>query len=369
MSSRLRKPLPMRHSKHDFKPEPLPITTPASVPVITLPITRPPPPLPTQLLRPREGIKKPSDAHLTPPINTYYSRMSSKFFPTVYTPPTCKDTAVIMVFFNPAGSVRIVQNLLMVKYMLESAKIPLFIGEVAVDTIPFVLAEAPNVYHIRTKSHMFYKENVAAYVEKKVPAEFTKIVLMDADIVYTTPGWLDIISEDLEKYTILQGFANAHWLDLYFNKIKSNQTVILRSDGHPGFVWAFQRKWLKDVGVFQYALIGSGDTCLVSQINKSMMVKNIYLPMYLEWPKTGDITKGYSERLEVYHLPHGNIEHRNYLNRFGILEAIVNKHKLKKLTDMVDVRDDGIFEWKDTYRDECNKAITDYFKGRKDDGY
>ena len=55
------------------------------------------------------------------------------FFPREYDIPLNPDMAIIIVFFNPSFSVRNIQNILMTKHFIESAGIPLYIGELAFD--------------------------------------------------------------------------------------------------------------------------------------------------------------------------------------------------------------------------------------------
>ncbi len=73
-------------------------------------------------------------------------------------------------------------------------------------------------------------------------------------------------------------------------------------------------------------------------------------------------------RLNVYHLYHGTAENRKYVVRHEIFNNFISQKRLNSIFDLVNIRDDGIYEWKDIYKKEMNSKILEYFVSRNDDG-
>ena len=99
-----------------------------------------------------------------------------------YATPTTPDMAVLMTYFNPANSVRILQNFLQVRYFLQKAAIPLYTAELAFNESPFLLKDA--TVQFRTTSYMFYKENLIKLLTATIPTTYTKLCILDADIMF-----------------------------------------------------------------------------------------------------------------------------------------------------------------------------------------
>jgi hypothetical protein len=282
----------------------------------------------------------------------------------VYSTPKCTDTAVLMVFFNPTGSFRIIQNILYVKQQLAAATIPFFIGELAYNTAPHVI---PGAFQFRSSSYMFSKENLLnAMLAKDELKAYSKYVIMDCDIVFDTNDWIDGISAALDTYDIIQPYQYANVLNLKFKSIQVKPSITYKaSTGHTGYVWAFRRDWYHRVGgLYEYALIGGGDTCL------SYMCGFTFL----------SATRGYIDDIPssvqkisylpytIWHMPHGLSEKRQYKERMDIIRLTMKSLRIDRLRNAVDRGADGIFEWKPQYKTHLNSVLLNYFKSREDDG-
>jgi hypothetical protein len=287
-----------------------------------------------------------------------------------YAMPKCTDTVVILVFFNPAGSHRIVQNLLYIKQKLEIAHIPFFIGELAYNDAPYVFHPGtPNIFQFRGGSYMFAKENlISCMLRRDIVKGYSKYVIMDCDIVFDTPDWIDGISTALDSYDVVQPFQWANMLNLKFKSIMIKSSIVLNPvGGHTGYVWAFRRDWYDRVGgLYEYALIGGGDKCLAHIAG-----------IHLEWnggtyrsdlPPLGDSSRTWYLPYTIWHLPHGVIEKRRYVERNDTISRAMSALSISKLRDAVDVGADGLFEWKSPFRTHLNTVVLNYFKSREDDG-
>ena len=286
-----------------------------------------------------------------------------------YSVPQKKDTAVILVFFNPTSSIRIQQNILYVVHQLKNASIPFFIGEICFMNEPSLFQESESVYIFRSNSYMFYKENLINQVIRKMAGEkYEKYVIMDADIIFENIDWVDKISDALDKYEVIQPFEYACKLEKNFT-VDSVVITICKTEnmGHPGYVWAFRRNWFERVGgLFEYALNGGGDTCFTYCFGIAKNIHKIY--SYDISNIHQDTIFGYIPGF-IYHLPHGIMEKRQYGSRIETLVTNTNKLGIHKLSDAVERNEQGIFEWKIQYRNYMNNILFTYFQNREDDNF
>lgn len=294
---------------------------------------------------------------------------STKFFPVLYNAPSTPDMAVVMAFFNPARSLRIIQNILMVKSLFERSNIPFFIGEIAFADEPFSFSIAENIFQYRSESYMFYKENLINLMVAKLPTQYTKVLMMDADIVFAEPNWYDVVSQKLNTYAVIQPYQKANYLNQQFEVIQIKQSVATNpSNGHTGFVWAFQRDWLSANPLFDYAVIGGGDSILKARVLQTplMSVHKTYEKDYNAYNTKRAEPLGWCP-LTIYHLPHGMKENRQYNTRNAELGNKFAVLKITSVSDAVKRRDDGLLTWKDAPRAELNKLMKSYFMKRNDD--
>jgi len=295
-----------------------------------------------------------------------------KFYPICYDEPIQKDMAVILVFFNPSHSVRIIQNLLMVKHYLDIANIPYFIGELAFFESAFVLNASDNVFQVRSTSYMFYKENLIKLVEMQIPTSFTKLCMIDADIMFDNPQWYSVISRQLDTHDVCQPFIKTHLLGIDF-KIEKSRTNIVDSlestvkweNEHPGHIWAFTREWYRAAEISDMTVVGGGDFFLLTAI-RDIKMDHDNIKFYASIFHTYAAKKT-SCHLNIYHLNHGLLSNRQYLDRITMMEESMKQIGLENITQVLTRREDGLLEWRPEYRDAMNKRMYSYFCGRNDD--
>ena len=284
-----------------------------------------------------------------------------------YSKPEQQDMVILLAFFNPAKSFRIMQNLYTVKQLLEMAEIPVYIGEVAYKEEPFVLPPSSTTYQYRTSSIMFYKENIMVQLIKKLPDNFTKVVLLDADILFTDPDWYTKVSESLDVYDIVQPYSKAIQLDVSFNVGNTKTSILYNFDNkHEGYAWAFKRSWLEKHSLFEYALVGGGDTMIYHSLSNYTNVKTLYSHDVTNTIVTPPLAS-YVD-LEILHLPHGNLNNRQYGSRYEIIKSLMKLFNIHRLSNAVYRTSDGIFEWFPQYKDQINESLLAYFVDRNDDG-
>ena len=299
-----------------------------------------------------------------------------------YNIPTCNDTAVCLCFFSPAGFIRPKMNFLYIESMLRSSNIPVFTVECVIKNQPPLLSNP--TLQVKSGTPFFYKEHLYNLLVPKIPEQYTKLIFLDADVLFNDPNWIDGISKALDTHDIVQPFFLAHWLHAdcktilrsnnstaYFLK---NQDSLSNKDPytyHPGFVWAMRRDFFNKVGgFFDRCLFGTGDTffshiCIIDASNHKGRIAVCPL-IDLEFDKwllnVSKIPKTFTYLpFTIYHLYHGSLEDRGYRNRYDPINKIVNTNDW----DTYFYRNsDNVYETKNP---QLNKFLTDYFQSRNED--
>ena len=284
-----------------------------------------------------------------------------------YTTPWKKDMAVGLVFFNPAKSKRMVMNYLYTVEKLKLAKIPYYTLELVFDKQEPEIADA---FHVWSKSVLFHKENLCTILEGRIPWWFSKVLFLDADVIFGNQDWYTEVSDALNKHDVVQPFTSAVWLDITYTKIMQERASVLYMNRketfnhkfHPGFAWAFRRKWFRKVGFFEYGITGSGDTLSAAAWLDvkfpATYLKPALVPAFKEFsslPKPR-IT---STSGAVYHLWHGTHVNRRYVDRHAILDGI------RDVRTIMRPNWSGVLEFSVRGMSEKLQA---YFLQREDDG-
>lgn len=296
-----------------------------------------------------------------------------------YNTPVTKDMAILFVYFNPCKYRRIIQNVLTVKHQMDCAQIPYFIGEIKHDSDSnYLFCKSDNVFQYSSDSYMFYKENLIRVVEPQIPSCFTKICIMDFDILFDNPDWYSVVSEKLNSVKIVQPFKTANYLNIDYSIFESKTNCVDKKTfdpinykvEHTGFVWAFDREWFLSYLFDDMIITGMGDTVFANNItrrsyNDAGSSFYINFSSYLK-PSTVNVPYGSCD-LIVHHLNHGPLVNRQYVNINQILNSTFVQNGLKKIDDVLCRRDDGILQYKPEYLPVLNHIMLTYFKIRNDD--
>ncbi len=278
-----------------------------------------------------------------------------------------KDLAICLIIFNPAKSKKLISNYFTMVKKLEG--FPIFTLELVFnDREP----DIPDAFHVYGHSYMFHKENLCRLLEQQVPEKYKKIAFMDADLFYDDKNWYYQTSKLLDSYDVVQMFETAHWMNSKnTEKELSRKSVLFMKEEefnhnyHPGFAWAFRREYYNDVGYFDWAVSGSGDTLSAAKwLNKSLPLnfKSLPRPLHTEYIKyfnkpNPKIT--YLKGVNIYHLYHGSRANRQYSERHKML--FINQD----IKELVFLNNQGVYEW--TNKPEWNEIFLNYFINRKDD--
>jgi hypothetical protein len=283
----------------------------------------------------------------------------------VYLKPSRKDLAVILPYFNATKSTRILQNFLTVRELLTCAKIPTFVGEVAFGEEPFQISDG---HHFRSKSYGFYKENIVNQVIQSIKENYTKCLVLDADIVFSNVGWYEELSTILDSVDVVHPFQEVMYLGFDFQPRSKLPSIVFHSDRHStsGHAWAFRIDWWQRVGgLHEHALLGGGDVIFCDQIGLStqkFISKRV--SKYTAFPETRVSFQGQI----AYHLPHGSMMNRQYQIRKDKIMKLMNQYGIDSVEGCVEKNADGILECKEYLLDEWNSILYQYFEERRDDG-
>jgi hypothetical protein len=232
---------------------------------------------------------------------------------------------------------------------------------------------------------MFYKEQLVNKLEKVIPEQYTKLAIIDGDILFDTPDWIDQISKKLETSDIIQPFSQACWLTPDNTKIRSKKPSYAiglvnkklahpRSIHyyHPGFAWAFKRDIFRRIGgFFDRAVVGNGDMLFVFNFFHDTVpefwVRDVLRTHFIldTWPayharfKEVNPTIGYLPN-KALHLFHGVRQNRQYTTRY----KSVSHYLTGKWDDQIFVNKDGLFEFNDK---NLSMTVLEYFKRRNED--
>ena len=278
-----------------------------------------------------------------------------------------RDMAIGFVFFNPAGSKRMVMNALYVQNLYKMKGFPVFTLELVFgDAEP----ELKKAFHVRGNSYMFHKERLCRLLEQRIPRKYKKIVFLDADVVFADDSWYAETSKLLDTHDVVHPFSHATWLDLTYTKSEMRRESVLGIQGpwwdfkyHPGFGWAFRREWYREVGFYDWAVSGSGDTLSSAKwLGKEFHANFKSLPHAMK-KSYAAYRKLPSPRITmcpggVFHLYHGSRKNRQYAERHKLLDVPLD------IKDMIVLNKDGVYEWKDKVWSEVFYA---YFRQREDD--
>ena len=183
----------------------------------------------------------------------------------------CPDLWVITTYYNPASFAVRRANYERFAAPLIAARIPLTTVECAFGTEPFELASSPSVIQVRGRDVMWMKERLLNLAIERLPAHVTKVAWVDADLLFTNPAWAQQTSALLEQWPIVQPFGHVAQMakDAAAAPERASAGFAfqhqlyrrLLSSGHgaPGFAWAAQRDLVQRYGIYDAAIVGSGD--------------------------------------------------------------------------------------------------------------
>lgn len=306
------------------------------------------------------------------------------------------DLAIIVPFFNPIGYQRPLANL--VRACTAILKQCPYIDLTVVEAVfPFsqpssLVPDGPwRRIQVACSSVMFMKENLFNYACKTLPNSITKIAIMDCDLLFSDPNWPVRTSKLLQTHDAVQLFENAEWLERDLRTVSRSKRSCATTMNqhkytwkaphnlHPGFAWAFTRKWLTAVGgLCDYGVVGGGDQLVLrylegshirttdeadkknwDMLSQDITMLNALITKAHKAVPTPRVT--FLKGNVIRHLYHGELASRQYTTRYSRMLSV--GFSLSSLVR----RADGIWEFIDTHKATFNEAILAYLRDRNED--
>lgn len=244
------------------------------------------------------------------------------------------------------------------------------------------------------QSPIWVKENLINLGIQSLNNDWEYVCWLDKDIHFVNPNWdIDTINK-LKEYDIIQPWSRVLFLNKNYEidrNIKSNNPNSFVSMfnncsdpekekgflsygkvkelgyesrvGHPGHTWAANKKFYDKIGgLFDRCIVGGGDSFLLCTIDKEfdlpyLKLNELYKSFYTKYINLARGTKVGCIEGTITHYFHGEIENRNYFNRYRLL------------SDRIDIENDIEYQENGTLKinnEEKEKAILDYFYSRKE---
>lgn len=306
-------------------------------------------------------------------------------FHSAYNKPTKRDVLIIIPFFNPCNSVRMLQNLLLVRSKLEQSNIPFVIIHCLFPNSAPLGEETTKYMIVRSSSYAFIKENLGNIAINKYKEAYSKFLIHDCDIIYEDKDWYDKVSESLDEADIVQPYEVFKNLDKNFldftkeglstfsvhHKQKDN-VYVDSTKGHPGYLIAFTKDFWQTHCYPDENLIGGGDTLICSLALKKKLFENHNNANHMEYVYNKYINdkeiKTNFVNCTIYHLYHNITSNRQYTTRYLLLKNFINdRTPYNSITDIIVRNEDNVYEWIEDIREELSNDILNYFVSRDDD--
>lgn len=302
------------------------------------------------------------------------------------------EAIVISCFFNPQNSP---YRLRAFNIFYDSIKhlnhkiIECIIG----DTGP-QLEENKNIERVYTKNLLWHKESLLNNIIKKLPKKYKYVFWVDADLIFTNKNWLYHGSKILKKSNVIQPFEFCVHLEKdeikpsfnieeekkrvftlerknirLWRSFCANYSTTKFSDhknydlhGHVGFAWGAKREVLEKTPLYERALIGGADHIMAHAGAGHIChncIKNSFtedLESIIKWSKTffGSVKGEISfVRGDVFHIWHGDIAKRQYLQRI--------KDFTEKSKSIINKDENGLY----IISTEDDEYVKNYFKIRE----
>jgi hypothetical protein len=148
------------------------------------------------------------------------------------------------------------------------SRVPLLTVELAFHDEPFELPAEGDVLRVRGGDVLWQKERLLQIgAERLVEQGFRAIVFLDADILFESSAWPDVVCSAVERHPVAQCFAES--VAEYSERaiVESSAVRLYREtgslSGRAGFAWAMRAELVQATGLYQHCVVGGGDSALL----------------------------------------------------------------------------------------------------------
>jgi hypothetical protein len=304
-----------------------------------------------------------------------------------------RDLGIVTSYFNPCGFRARAENFERFVEPIRAAGMPLVVVEACfAGEGEGRLAAHHGSHLVKARDLMWQKERLLDIGAAWLPAHCTKVAWLDADVLFESVDWAVETSERLEAAVVVQPFETAVRLsrgatsphdgdDVFesFGAVFVHRPEALAYGkydlhGHTGFAWAARRDPLGRHGLYDACIAGSSDHVMAHTfagdwatspcIRKILGRGGRHLAHYRRWSrKVHEDVRGSLSFTpgRLFHLWHGSMEHRRYLQRNKDLLAFGFDPE-----EDIRISDTGCWEWA-TDRKDLHEWARRYFSERRED--
>ena len=266
---------------------------------------------------------------------------------------------------------------------MKAASIPVYGVEAYINGSPQMTKgrDGWTQIEVSPSSVMFLKENLINLAVRQVPLKHSNIAWVDADLLFENPNWHIETDASLRHCCFLQLFSKCHWTSQNGAvEMSKSSAALVGMDhtwkGHPGFAWAAHRSFFDDVGLYEDAVLGHGDSVMALSLLGNKLLPAIRdgigplnFTRYKEWLAALESYISARDSMKrigcvmgsVYHEWHGARPNRKYAERGHILKTFSSD------TDIT-INENGLLEWTPEADGEMVAAVRQYFTDRREDG-
>ena len=298
---------------------------------------------------------------------------------------------VIAVCFNPVryhSRFRLFAEF--IERMKRTPAVNLVIVEAAFGDRHHELTEAgnPNHLQLRTSDEVWLKENLANLaVRDCLPRDWKYAALVDADVDFLNPAWAQETLHQLQHHDVVQCWRDAIDLGPQGEIVERHQSLMYlhatgkqrqrkKADpyafGHPGFAWAFTRRFYENVGgLIDFAVLGAADhhmgLAMLGEAEWSLPggLHPNYDRLVLEWQARCERhlrrNVGFVPGT-LHHHWHGPKKQRYYVERWGVLQ----RHQFDPVADLAR-NDQGVLVLGNHAKHGLRDDLRRYFRARLED--
>lgn len=300
---------------------------------------------------------------------------------------------VITSYYNPCGYKSRRENYDLFARAMRRSGIQCITVECAFGDEPFELPDRPDVIQIRNETLLWQKERLLNLAASWLPRHYEYVAWVDCDVIFTNPNWARDTARLLKTHNIAQLFEVCTRLCQGNIRSKTSPNIVMscgaivsrypqliscghfERHGHTGYGWAMRREIFDQVGLYEYAIGGTGDHYMAHAVYNDygfcieLAIKKDpkQLGHLREWgERFHKAVKGKFTAVpgEILHLWHGDLENRNYAGRTQkITEMGYNPN-----TDIIASPGQPL-QWHPRMNKPALKQyFIDYFRGRREDG-
>jgi hypothetical protein len=243
---------------------------------------------------------------------------------------------------------------------------------------------------------MWQKERLLNLALRALPRSCRKVAWLDCDVVFEADDWSERTSTLLDRFALVQPFSHLHRMPREWEPgderpaetelrlsvpflIASGMPLVTcmgTSAEHiacsPGYVWAGHRELLDEHGLYDACIVGSADGAMAraaygcfDHAMRRQHMNSRRRRHYLAWAAAFYDAVGAKAAFvpgNLFHLWHGETEHRGYPDRYERLERFA----FDPFRDIA-MDQNGAWRW-NSDKPDMHDYLREYFVSRREDG-